>query len=456
MYNSNQLGDSSEAVHSPPVELPNPVLSSPSLATPPPATEANLDPGPDSRGGHGTRHLGPSPSAPPPPGEAISSGEPTFPFPDIESVPSGFPDQALYTLTVLLKAAQELHLTTLITRGGKRSAEYNSTLNNQCRSLTPNNAPLWVHRDILSNTMVWLDRIYQIREQHWASVVNGHLAQMGFLRVSDPLAVWRQACRLADASVRGGLSTSTINQVGMKIPSRFWDLLPVPTSSPTRFPFRSHPDLPPVGLGSFRFSPPTRSRFPTTSLLTDAPSRAPVYWRIAEVNKHSPQEGGVVWSLVIHRRAMIIGDGNLNRLPTVFDNDVQIDSFPGASIFDATRILESMGAPSTSVYRVILSFGVDTDGVKTYRELQSTICRLYSTAVQKFPTAKIYLPLVSCSERLPQALRETVHLANEIIRRHCQFTPRVPDTEFFTEEDAHTWKPQTAFAIWKIWEKYLL
>lgn len=56
---------------------------------------------------------------------------------------------------------------------------------------------------------------------------------------------------------------------------------------------------------------------------------------------------------------LFLGDSNLNRLPKMEAWDVEVHSFPGASIVDAYAVLKHRTKGSEVTEHVILSFGLN-------------------------------------------------------------------------------------------------
>ncbi|KAJ4918176.1 hypothetical protein JOQ06_006448 [Pogonophryne albipinna] len=131
------------------------------------------------------------------------------------------------------------------------------------------------------------------------------------------------------------------------------------------------------------------------------------------------------WSLSVGKKWLIMGDSNLARLPPFTINDLQIDSYPGATFRHAEAIIKK-ATSSTVVEKLILSFGLNNRSNKvkqtTVKQLQAAV----RAAKLRFPQAAIWIPVINYSHSLPyEEQKHLVHL-NDYITQHQEHIPKLP------------------------------
>ena len=160
------------------------------------------------------------------------------------------------------------------------------------------------------------------------------------------------------------------------------------------------------------------------------------------------------WSLTPNRPILLVGDSNLSRLPSIFDNQVQVDSFPGAKIAHAAHIIASKTPASASVTKVILSFGINDKERSNPSFLKEQLGDLHRAATRKFPNASIRMALINHSSYLSPQIQNNIAQINDLIKSHCSFIPCVPKTLFQTTRDNVHWTPNTAQNILNHWKTF--
>ena len=86
------------------------------------------------------------------------------------------------------------------------------------------------------------------------------------------------------------------------------------------------------------------------------------------------------WVLNPTRKNVIMGDSNIARLPTILDEWIQVDCFPGANLSQVLHLLKHKTPTSDMVERVILSFGINDKHRGNTSLLDSSLRKLWLAA----------------------------------------------------------------------------
>ena len=127
---------------------------------------------------------------------------------------------------------------------------------------------------------------------------------------------------------------------------------------------------------------------------TQPPTGTGISLNIHEHNGNKMQN----WDLHPTKPNIIFGDSNLKRLPTIRNNQTQIDSFPGGNLTHAIHILRNKTPTSDDTKRVIISFGINNKDYNDHGTLKKLISRLWHTAQRTFPYADIYFQTLNFSD----------------------------------------------------------
>ena len=175
-------------------------------------------------------------------------------------------------------------------------------------------------------------------------------------------------------------------------------------------------------------------------------------WAQRTVHHHPSNKSA--WTLSPTHPIIIMGDSNLKWLPYIPNPNIQIDSYPGATIAHAANILSKLPAPHPEVSKVILSFGLNSRNRGTIQSFGKTLRETYDLAVIKFPRANIWIPKIAFSSYLPREEHVTIHAINDLIGQF-QHIEALPRRIFRTQPDNIHWLPDTGMAIWDLWQKAL-
>lgn len=159
------------------------------------------------------------------------------------------------------------------------------------------------------------------------------------------------------------------------------------------------------------------------------------------------------WQLTVIRGKLIVGDSNLARIPKVFDPDLQIESYPGATFRHAASLLEK-AAVTSKVQLVVLSFGIN----HRQQSLDKTATKQFQMALraarEKFPAAKIWVPLVNFSRKLKQMEIRKLDTLNRHLKTHANYIPLLPTFMFKTGPDNIHWATHTAESMLDHWTDF--
>ncbi|KAK5899645.1 hypothetical protein CesoFtcFv8_009104 [Champsocephalus esox] len=161
------------------------------------------------------------------------------------------------------------------------------------------------------------------------------------------------------------------------------------------------------------------------------------------------------WSLTPKREVIIMGASNISRLPLIHNLKIQVDSFPGANMAQATHLIKRKTPTSPETKIVILCFGLNDRNTVTPETLNHDLQDLLSAAHNTFPNAKIHVPLINASMRLPFKAYRNITLLNAAIKRIPGYLEKMDTRDYITADDNIHWTPKTANLMWKNWRSSL-
>lgn len=141
------------------------------------------------------------------------------------------------------------------------------------------------------------------------------------------------------------------------------------------------------------------------------------------------------WRIKVNKPIVFLGDSNLSRIPP-FDNDqIQVESYPGANFYHFFNLLET--APvCENTGLVVLSIGLNSvvNGVKIV-----------------FPNADIFVAHVHFSKSLSKTQQYNLTIINNFISTHYNYLPCISQHHFHTTADGIHWMRETAEKIFGSW-----
>ena len=237
------------------------------------------------------------------------------------------------------------------------------------------------------------------------------------------------------------------------------------TPSPDRLPAGQTPRDIPTTIEDLINSPilldvtppandPPPAPLPLMSLPSTTPRRGNPRrsWALRTVHHHNNDKS--TWTLTPERPVILMGDSNLKWLPYIPNDNIQVDSYPGATVSHAIDILSKIRFPSTATAKVILSFGLNSRNRGTIQSFDANLRILYELALEKFPAAGVLVPQIAFSRDLPVEVHSRIHEINDCIGKYPSIPP-LPRRLFRTQHDDIHWHPRTGEAIWDLWREKL-
>ncbi|XP_070814330.1 zonadhesin, like [Chaetodon trifascialis] len=223
-------------------------------------------------------------------------------------------------------------------------------------------------------------------------------------------------------------------------------LTPLVPRQATKVTLSTPPSQPPQREGSpeppQEVSTPTEARSPGGSPPLTPTRRPTKHVHTAQKLKD--------WSLCIRNKYLIIGDSNVGRFPPFQYQDLQIDSYPGASFLHAESILLK-AISMVNVEMVILSFGLNSRAQKPREVAIKQLRKAMVMAKRRFPEATIWVPLINCAPCMPFREQQNIQVLNSYIKKTYRYIPLLPLEEFEVEADGIHWTHSTASNILYHW-----
>ncbi|GLD47515.1 AMP deaminase 2 isoform X1 [Lates japonicus] len=156
------------------------------------------------------------------------------------------------------------------------------------------------------------------------------------------------------------------------------------------------------------------------------------------------------WQLRGKKPIWFLGDSNLSRIPAYHNNNIQIDSYPGASFYHFQHLLEKI-PPHPFTKLVVLLAGINNKDQDPHKTSIKQLRFLYRRAQSVFPNAVVYLPLINYSPLLPQDQQNNLRIINEFIFSHFPSVGPLPSGLFETILDNIHWTQETARKMYETW-----
>ncbi|XDV10891.1 hypothetical protein PO909_000002 [Leuciscus waleckii] len=110
---------------------------------------------------------------------------------------------------------------------------------------------------------------------------------------------------------------------------------------------------------------------------------------------HESKEKARNWSLAPVNPVLFVGASNLSRLPRTEAWEIEVHSFPGATIVDGYNIIKHRTRTIGGTEHVVLAFGLNDRANSNITALGKMLEKLVEAAKATFPGAKIYVPLIN-------------------------------------------------------------
>ncbi|XDV35105.1 hypothetical protein PO909_005132 [Leuciscus waleckii] len=170
---------------------------------------------------------------------------------------------------------------------------------------------------------------------------------------------------------------------------------------------------------------------------------------------HESKEKARNWSLAPVNPVLFVGASNLSRLPRTEAWEIEVHSFPGATIVDGYNIIKHRTRTIGGMEHVVLAFGLNDRANSNITALGKILEKLVEAAKATFPGAKIYVPLINYDKDLPEQQVRNLRALNDIIFWAECCVPLLPGGRFQVELDKIHWTAGTAQAMLQHWLSHL-
>lgn len=160
------------------------------------------------------------------------------------------------------------------------------------------------------------------------------------------------------------------------------------------------------------------------------------------------------WNIEGHTPTLIIGDSNLNRIPPFNNPNIQVDSYPGATFYHLTKVLEKTPI-HTDTATVVLSVGLNNKDHDPFQTSLKQLSVMHKEAKKTFPNATIYIPVISHSPLLTPQQKRNLKIINGYITTNFPTLLEIPQDTFHTTTDLIHWTSTTAELIFQHWCRQL-
>ena len=219
----------------------------------------------------------------------------------------------------------------------------------------------------------------------------------------------------------------------------------------------------PSFLPNSPFSPPPSSLSPPLHL--PSPSGPSLDDQSGSTSRNEPRvhaytnRKASAWSLPIRQPIIIMGDSNIARIPKFKPNGIQADSYPGATLRHLTAILLRLTSPRPDTKLILFSIGINNClREQTALTITKDTRRLIRLAREKFPQARIVVPLLTVSIKLSTAQLHCVKAFNTFVREGIEYVDsrsgylnQLSLLKFKTTHDNIHWTPETGRLMMKDW-----
>lgn len=160
------------------------------------------------------------------------------------------------------------------------------------------------------------------------------------------------------------------------------------------------------------------------------------------------------WNIHSHKNVHILGDSNVGRIPPYANSNIQIDSYPGATYYYFSKILEKTPV-QPGVEWVVLSVGLNNKDLEPYKTSIKQMQQMHKHSLRVFPNAKVYIPIIQFSDYLTSTQQTNLTILNTYVREHFHYIAGIPQHTFFTANDNIHWTQETARNMYRQWCRVL-
>ena len=162
------------------------------------------------------------------------------------------------------------------------------------------------------------------------------------------------------------------------------------------------------------------------------------------------------WHIRIRKPQVILGDSNLSKIPSFRDENLQIDSFPGANMDHLNELMRKLVKPDITVKVLILSVGLNNCHNRNQEAtLKKCLLKLLKQAESSFPCASVHIPLLNIHTSFDRVQQASIRGFNELVVQKARFLSEISPLRFQTQGDGVHWTPSTARQILEHWRDQL-
>ena len=156
------------------------------------------------------------------------------------------------------------------------------------------------------------------------------------------------------------------------------------------------------------------------------------------------------WAFHGEKEIYLIGTSNLARIPPYAQDNVQIDSFSGATTHHFLQAIHRT-PPQPHIKHLIISIGINNRELHPEKTTNKQLNLIYQKACTVFPNAQIHIPLIHFSTQLPLTDQANLTKVNNFITSHYDHLTTIPPQHFHTQGDGIHWTQETARRILTHW-----
>lgn len=156
------------------------------------------------------------------------------------------------------------------------------------------------------------------------------------------------------------------------------------------------------------------------------------------------------WRIKVDKPVVFLGDSNLNRIPPFENDQIQVESYPGANFYHFFNLLE-MTPVCEIAEMVILSVGLNNKDQDPQKTSIKQLRKVVNGAKAVFPNADIFVAHIHFSRSLSKLQQSNLTMINNFISTHYNYLPCIPQQYFHTTADGIHWTSETAKSIFDSW-----
>ena len=148
------------------------------------------------------------------------------------------------------------------------------------------------------------------------------------------------------------------------------------------------------------------------------------------------------WVFQSEKEIYLIGTSNLARIPPHAHDNVQIDSFAGATTYHFLQAIHRT-TPQPHIKHLIISIGINNRELHPDKTTNKQLNLIYQRACTVFPNAQIHIPHIHFSQHLPHTDQANLTRVNNFITTHYHYLTTIPPQQFHTQGDGIHWTQET-------------